>query len=486
MPNLFSGINLALRALLSHQLAIEVTEHNVANANTPGYRRQEAVLTTGMSYPRPGLHSGSLRYQVGSGVDVDRIRRFNLEFYDGRYRLEVAESKRWEMQSEVLRQVEVSLAETSSDGLIPKLDAFWTGWQSLSSDPSNSALRQDLTERSTDLAMAFNRRAITLAALRKDQDLAIQQRVEEINDLTGQVARLNGEIANVKAAGGQPNDQLDERDRVLDRLAELGGAVSSIQKNGEVLVSLGGHALVIGSKIFSLASGPDPANGGLSTITWAEDGRAFKPSRGEIAGLLEARDTAIPRQLAGLNQLAYELATRVNAIHQTGSGLNGSTLGSPAGYDGNFFGSFSTSGYDPKVPYALELKVDQDILDDPANIAAAALGRFPGDGSKAVEIAELHYKTVMGGGTTTLNGYYTGQISQLGLEVKGAQARAKDRKLVADSLAGLAESVGGVSLDEEAANLVKSQRAYQAATRVLTAVDEMIDRIINGMGLVGR
>jgi flagellar hook-associated protein 1 FlgK len=486
MPNLFSGINLALRALLSHQLAVEVTEHNVANANTPGYRRQEAVLTAGMSYPRPGLHSGSLRYQVGSGVEVDRIRRFNLEFYDGRFRLEVAESKRWEMQSDVLRQVEVSLAETSGDGLIPKLDAFWAGWQSLSSDPSNSALRLDLAERSANLAMAFNSRAISLMALRKDQDLAIRQRVEEINDLAGQVAHLNAEIANVKAAGGEPNDHLDERDRVLDRLAELGGAVSSLQENGEVLVSLGGHALVIGSKAFTLASGPDPSNSGLSQITWAEDGRAFKPGRGELAGLLEARDTTIPHQLAGLNQLAYELATRVNTIHQTGSGLNGNTAGTPAGYDGNFFASFSVAGYDPNVQYALEIKVDQDILDDPANIAAAAAGQFPGDGSKAVELAELKLKTVMNGGTMTLNGYYTGQISQLGLEVKGAQARAKDRKLVADALAGMAESVGGVSLDEEAANLVKAQRAYQAATRMLTAMDEMIDRIINGMGLVGR
>jgi flagellar hook-associated protein 1 FlgK len=481
MPNLLSGINVALRALLSHQQAIEVIEHNVANANTPGYRRQEAVLTSGIPYPSPGLHSsGGWRGQMGTGVNVNRIRRFNLEFYDGRYRQEVAEYKRWEQQSEVLRQAEISLAETGSDSLISKLDAFWSGWQALSSDPTNQVLRNDLVERSVALSQAINQRAKSLAALRKDQDLAINQRTEEINTLATQVSRLNVEITNVLAAGGQPNDHLDERDRLLDRLAEIGGAVSSQQENGEVLVSLEGHALVVGSKTFQLSTVADPGNDNLLKISWAGDGLPFNPKRGELAGLLEARDDILrDQQLGGLNNLAFALADQVNTLHRTGYSLNGKTADTPPGYDGNFFEAFSTQGN-----YALEIQVDQDILADSANIAAAAANAAPGDGRRATDIFNLQYQIVLN--NSTLNGYYTGKIGELGLKIQGATTNARDRKVVSDSLASMAESVGGVSLDEEAANLVKAQRVYQAAARLMTAMDEMLDKVINGMGVVGR
>jgi hypothetical protein len=150
-----------------------------------------------------------------------------------------------------------------------------------------------------------------------------------VNALAGQIARLNVEIANVKSAGGEPNDHLDERDRLLDRLAELSGAVSSIQENGEVLVSIGGHALVIGKTAFKLTVALDPANDDLAAITWEADGEPFKPARGELAGLFEARDATIPDQLKGLNTLAYHLADQVNTLRAR-IRLDGSTGTPPA------------------------------------------------------------------------------------------------------------------------------------------------------------
>lgn len=490
MPNLFSGINLALRALLSHQMAIQVTEHNVANANTAGYRRQEAVLTAGATYARPGLSSGNLRNHLGGGVTVDRIRRFNLDFFDGRFRAETSEAKRWALQSEVLSQVELSLAETGSDGLTARLDAFWSGWQAVSSDPTNLALRSDLRERGVALAQAFNSRVKSLNALRQDQDLAIQQRVDEINSLAGQIARLNAEVVSVKAAGGEPNDNLDERDRLLTRLAELSGATSSEQENGEVLVSVGGHALVIGTQVMQLTTQADSTNENLREIIWT-DGQDFKAARGELAGLLAARDEDIPRYLSALNELAFNLASKVNEKHVAGHGLNDS-LGV------NFFARFSVNpddpldpnnpnnSFDPAYDYALQLQVDARILADVSKIAAApgTSTNAPGNGNLAGEIADLRTATLMKG--TTFNGFYSDTVAGLGLDLKGAQTRAADRQLLADSLDGMAESVGGVSLDEEAANLVKSQRAYQAAARMMTALDEMLDTIINGLGVVGR
>ena len=190
-----------------------------------------------------------------------------------------------------------------------------------------------------------------------------------------------------------------------------------------------------------------------------------------MAGLLDARDRVIPDQLGALNNLAFNLAAQVNSLHNTGYGLNNAT-----GLD--FFTPFTSTNY------ALEISVSSD-MDDLNNIAASTTADSPGNGNLAVQLANLREATVMNGNTTTMNAYYTGKVGELGSEVSNASRRAEDRKTVADSLNTLRESASGVSLDEEAADLVKYQRAYQASTRMLTAFDDMMDRVINGMGRVG-
>lgn len=465
MP-LISGIHLALQAILSHQQAIQVIEHNVANANTPGYHRQEAVLGAGQPYPSPRMWGGTIPGQMGTGVVVNRIRRFTLDYFDGRYRREIAASKRWELKRDMLQQVELTLAETSEDGLIHKLDAFWNSWQMVSSDPSNIPIRAELRETANALVAGLNGRFLSLKALRDDQDLAVQARVDEINHIATQVGRLNVEISHILGAGDQPNDLMDSRDELLDRLAELTGAVAHNQENGEVLVSVNGHALVVGSEAFELITTSDPL-----AISFVQDGIALVPKSGELAGLFEARDV-ISDQMDGLNDLAKELVDNVNALHQAGYGLNGT--------QGDFFKPFTTTDY------ALEIELDPNI-NDLNNIAAAQGLDGPGDGNNAIEIAKLQSLPVLiDGDTQTLNQYYTTKIGQLGLELRGATSRARARSIVSDSLAMQRESVVGVSLDEEAVNLVKAQKAFQAAARLMTTLDSMLDRIINGMGLVGR
>jgi flagellar hook-associated protein 1 FlgK len=473
MSTLFSSVNLALRALLTHQQSIQVTEHNVANVNTPGYRRQEAVLTAGLPYPSPQLTGSVFAGQMGTGVMVDLVRRFNMEFYDGRYRRELGETKRWSLEQQVLSQVESTLSETGEDSLVSKMDAFWSGWQALSNDPTNMALRADLKEKANNLVGALNWRANALIQLREDQDLAIQSRVDEINSISGQIAKLNAEIASVKGAGDQPNDLLDNRDQLLDRLAELSGATVNIQENGEANVTIGQHALVIGSRTFSLTTAPDAANFNLTKITWQEDGLDFDASRGELAGLLDARDRVIPARLDALDNVANTLATRVNQLHQTGYGLNNAH-----GLD-----FFDLTG--PTTHHALNIRLSTN-LDDLNNIAASTTTDSPGNGNLAGTIARVQEELLMSGNSASITQYYTGKVGEFGLEVSGAETRSRDRQTVVDSLSSMRESATGVSLDEEAANLVKSQRAYQAASRMMTAIDDMLDRVINGMGLVGR
>ena len=485
--NLFAGINLALRAVLAHQQAIEVIEHNVANVNTRGYRRQEAILVAGLPYAPPGVVRDTYPGQMGQGVRVDTIRRFHLDFFDRRYRGEIAAQKRGEASRDILRQVEATLVENSPDGISNKLDAFWEGWQTLTTDPTNMALRSDLRERGDGLTEAFARRAQSLRDLRTDQDLAIRQRVIDINEMADHVGRLNAEIARVKSTGDEPNDLLDERDRVLDTLAEVTGATSYIEPNGEMVVSINGHALVVGTKAFQLTTqvvnNPPPTPAGtpgqdLAQIVWA-DGFAFSAPSGELAGLLDARDRVIPNQQIALDLTALEVANQVNALHQTGFGLP------PLNATGfNFFDiSGSAAG-----GVALSIRLDSTI-DSAAGlnyIAAGSAADVPGDSTNALRIANLSTGLFFNGGTTTINGYYTTSVGQAALELETVENETADRTLVAKSLDQQRESVGGVSLDEEAAKLVQTQRAYEAAARMMTTVDQMLDRLINGMGLVGR
>lgn len=474
--SLLATLNTAARSLSAQTKVVEVIQHNVANANTPSFHRQQAVLKAGTPYGDIRFISSTGEGQMGTGVVVEQIKRFNLQFFDGRYRLELGASKQWEAYQGVLQQVEAILAETSEDGLTNKLDAFWSGWQLLNSDPSSLALRADLRDRAVALTNAFNRRAEQLQNSRADLDLTIKDRVEEINSIARQLAELNQEIPRVRALDNEPNDLLDERDRLLDRLSEISGQQAFDQENGENIVSIGGHALVVGTQTFELVTTPDAANENLLRIDWA-DGQPFTATTGELRGYLDARDQAITDQLDGLNQLAQVLSDQVNALHLIGYNMANPAV--PSGLD--FF------TIDDATHQALTIHISVDIKNDLENIAAAETAdSAPGDGNMARRISDLQVaQLIIGGDTTTMNGFYTGKIGTLALETQRAERNFKNLETIVRSLSNQREAVNGVNLDEEAINLMQSQKAYNAAARVLTAIDEMIDRIINSTGRVG-
>jgi flagellar hook-associated protein 1 FlgK len=221
--------------------------------------------------------------------------------------------------------------------------------------------------------------------------------------------------------------------------------------------------LVAGHESFQLSTSNDP----VTQISWA-DGQTLHPATGELKGLLEVRDQVIPAQIAGLNQLAGSIISEVNTLHGDGYNMYGAT-------DIAFF-TGTTAG---------SMKVNP-ALSDPKMIATAAAAGDPGDGSVAKTIATLRTAPFAGLANSTAGSFYNTQVIRLGLEVQTATNLAKEHDVQLDALDGQRESIAGVNLDEEAANLVKAQRAYQAASRVITVLDEMLDQIINKMGLVGR
>lgn len=465
MPTISSGISVALQAVLTHSQVLEITEHNIANASTKGYRRQSAILTTETPNSINGADHGIGAGQRGNGVTIDRIDRFNLAFFDGRYRAVSAEAQSWEAQSGILSHLESILAENSDDGLLPKLDQFWAGWQALSNEPTSTSLRAIVLDDASALATAFNRRATQITQMRSDQNLAVAGKVEEINSLASQIAQLNGNISRVISVGEQPNDLLDKRDLALDRLAELTGAVSSEQKNGEMLVSVGGHVLVMGQDTFKLEVRTNPTDTSVVDAYW-NDGQKLTPPSGELKGTLDVRDRVLVDQLTGLNTMSAGLIAQVNTIHSGGYGLNNAT-------GLNFFNGTDASS----------ITVNSTL--DANSIATSSAANQAGNNNIALQITALKTVKGMKAGTATLNDFYNTQITELAVTTKRASDNSYQHGLIVNALGNQRESVVGVSLDEEAANMAKAQKAYQAAARVLTAYDDLLDLVINRMGRVG-
>ncbi len=465
MPTISSGISIALQAVLTHSQVLEITEHNIANASTAGYRRQSALLVAAAPTSINGADHGIGAGQRGSGVSIDSIQRFNLAFFDGRYRAVSSEARNWDSQNEILSQLEAVLAETTETGLTSKLDQFWAGWQSLSNDPANLSLRAVLLDNATTLATAFNQRVTQINQLRSDENMAVSSKMDEVNSLASQVANLNGEIARVLSVGEQPNDLMDKRDLALDRLAELTGAVSSEQKNGEMMVSIGGHVLVVGRDSFALETRPQTGDSSVVDIYWS-DNQKLVPTSGELQGIFEARDHVMVDQLNGLNAMASGLISQVNAIHVTGYGIDNA-------HGLNFF-----NGTD-----AASIAVNSTL--SASSIATSSAINQQGNNSVALQITALKNFKGMNSGTSTLNEYYNSQVTKLAVAVRRASDNSYQHGLVEKALGDQRESVAGVSLDEEAANMAKAQKSYQAAARVLTAYDDLLDLVINRMGRVG-
>jgi flagellar hook-associated protein 1 FlgK len=307
------------------------------------------------------------------------------------------------------------------------------------------------------------------------------------------MAALNVEISRVRSLNNEPNDLLDERDRILDRLTEITGVQSYTQENGETIVSLGGHVLVVGSKANALTTVVDPANSNLTAIEWADDGLSLNVMSGELEGLFDARDVVIVDQMTAMDDLAQTLHDQVNQLH-----IHGYSINNPMGFvpppppaplpvDAtayNFFDLQATPG-----SIASRLILDSHITDPTdglGNIAAAAgPGYAPGDGNQALAIANLQTALVLNANSTSMNDFYTQQIADLGLQVSHAKNTAADHSSIMDSLEQSRDDVSGVSSDEEATKLLESTKAYNSAARVLTAIDDMLDRVINNMGRVG-
>jgi flagellar hook-associated protein 1 FlgK len=469
MANGWMGLNTALSGLRTAQQMLDISAHNIANAGTPGYSRQRAQIVAAPPFSLPAFNRTGLPGQVGTGVQITSISRIRDAFLDTQINEQVAGSGYWTARESVLSGVEAAFPEPSGSGLGTVLSRFWSAWEDLAADPGSTAARTAVLAEAATLASRFSRDAGQLATLVTDADNQVQSAVGEVNDLAARIAALNQQIQGIVVSGDHANDLEDQRDQLLEQLNAIVPTQNIRQADGTVTVLIAGTDLVDHDRTRAITTVDDPV--GNAVPTWGSGG-SVELEGGRLKALVELRDTTLAGYVSGLDRLARQVADAVNAAHMSGV---------DAGNNRGLALFTYTAGAE-----ASSLQVNPVIGSNPSLIVASAVAGAPGDSTIAALIAGLRTSATFGSGTQTPVDAYAAFIGQMGTDTRQAAELAGNQALVVQQLQTRRESISGVSLDEEATDVMRFQQAYSASARVITAIDEMLDMLINRTGTVGR
>ncbi|HLL92661.1 MAG TPA: flagellar hook-associated protein FlgK [Solirubrobacteraceae bacterium] len=429
------GLQTALSGLLAEQQALDVTGSNIANANTEGYSRETAVLQPDPPLEIPALSALTGQgAQLGTGVNVATITRIRNTYLDAQYRTQNSALSSATTQSEELQQAQSAFNEPSSAGIASQLSAFWNSWNSLASSPTSEAAKEGVVSAGQQLANTINAlsaQLTTISTQAGEQYTALTGASGEVQDLANQIAQLNGQIKLAEEAGQKPNDMLDRRDLLLDKLSTLAQVTVTEQPDHTDTVSFGDAAkpLVEGT-----------------TVNWPQ--ALTESAGGKLGALLglTAPGGALTSYKTALDGVAETLASTVNALH------------------------VSTPFFAGKTAATLAVAVTA------AQVQASGT-KAPGGNEVAQAIAALR-----GGAAEQA---YSALVEKVGSGVKTAKDDETNLQTTVTAISNQRQSVSGVSLDEEMTNLISFQRGYQASARTLTAMDEMLETLIEHTGRAG-
>jgi len=445
--NIGNGLEIGKRAIMTHAETLKITGQNIANANTPGYSRQKLELKD-VSYD-------------GDGATTLRAYRIRDKFTDYHIRAENQSLGEWDMRSQLYGQVESVFLEPSEHGLNNTLSEFWDSWSDLANDPGSTAPRSVVVQRGAMVANSLNRLDTQLKNLRGFANDYVDDRVSQINDAAERLAQLNVQIVRVEASGEEAGNMRDSRDLLLQKMSRLANTTVIEHESGSASVLIGGRAIVDEAKVFKLET-QQVASGDMtvSNVVWADDDTDVLITGGELAGLVAMRDEIIPGIQNDLNEMTSSLIDAVNDIHSTGYGLDGST--GLAFFTGN---------------NAYDITVNDELMDDVSKIAASDTGEA-GSNSIALDIAALSDESVAAGGVT-IGAYYSDMLESLGTRSHNAIMMKENAEMVVDYLEEQKESISGVSIDEEAADLIRFQHAYQSAAQYMSVINDLLETLIN-------
>ena len=624
MGSTFSGIELGKRSIMAHTDAITTAGHNISNANTEGYSRQRVQIKEFDPLYKPDLERAERPGLIGQGVDVQSINRIRDELLDQRIVGQANQESYWDTRSKYYTMIEQIYNEPDDISIRSNMDKFWESWQELSIHPESRAARQAVVTRAETLTDSIKQRWEGLDGIGKLIDGDIEATVKQVNSLSKQIAAVNDEIVRTRAMGDNPNDLLDRRDLLVDKLSQLINVSTDQRDSDEFMVHVDGRVLVQGSVSREIDLEPRYDDTGFSKLVWADTRNDAVFKGGSLGALVELRDVDVRNEIQSLNTMTMNFADLVNDVHRnavganhvtgldffvqhpfvenangnfdrdgdgtldssfvfrftgknaldmqqqvgiegvmTLSGTNGNVqipyfhtdtvetviarindstsevkayldknnhlvlkattaqdMSNPdfvirhvedsgyflAGYAGVLNDSGAAGAYDfghsdavnalaggsqfalaPVVNPSAYIEVNAEIKNDVMSVAAGyedAAGNSPsGDGRAAVEIAAIRNTSVMVGGMRTFDDYFADTVTNVGLKGEQAETNLITQNSIMDDLRTLRDSISGVNIDEELAEIMKFQHGYNAAAKFITVWDSLVDTVINRLGV---
>lgn len=475
MTGLFGSLNTATSGLRAQQTALQTTSHNLSNANTDGYSRQRVTMNAAMPQDVAGVG------YVGTGVQISGVTRITDDYVTTQLQNEEASLSRYTQKSDVLGQLEAIYNEPSETGLSNQLSEFFVSWSNLASNPELATSKTMVVRQSETFLDTMNHMGNQMEGLAQDTVREIEKDVLDFNSTAEQLHGLNKQVFNATVKGQSPNDLLDQQDRLVGKLTELAGVDVKRDGTGRAFVSLDGKDIVTENSLSQLTS---DSEGQVSVVSEEGTEEAVALDKGSMKGLQEALDV-VNEKRADLDTFAFNLATAVNTIHT--DGIEGELT---------FFNIPSENNA------AQTISINKTLVDDPAKLHAGRSldNDVAGDGSRAKAIADLQ-NTSLGMDTAEWNynagtmsfendpegsplfNHYNDMVTDMGIIKQQSDNMVANQTDLVALLEQRRESMSGVDINEEVVNMIRYQSAFQANSRVISVVSEMLDTLINRTGV---
>ena len=461
MTSILDGLNTVQQALAAQQSALSATQRNVANANDPSYTRQVAVFVPD-------------QYEGNGGVDGFSIQVARNQHLDSSISQELQESGKQSLMSDALQQIDAVFNGTTGQGLQQALSDFFNSFSSLSTAPENLNLRQQVLSKAEALTSEFYRIYTGIQQVQLSENSELASTVDEINSITARIADLNMRVAAAEGAGSDDQFQLrDSRQQLLEQLSNLTDLSYFPTELGYITVTTRqGGVLVVGNESHDLTLAPAPG-GGLTGIQLDGVDITGSISSGKLGGLLNVRDNYAASYLNTLDDMAAGIISAVNAQHAAGIDLDGAA-------GGDFFTPFTQPAPGSNTGAARSMSL---ALNDPRKIAAAAAGSAVGDNQNSKLIAAIKDQALFSGATATASQFYASLLYQIGSDERSAEDGASVQSSVLEQLKNQRDALSAVNLDEEATNLIKYQKAYEASAQFAKVLDNLSEDIISLLGV---
>ncbi len=480
-------LNIGKSGLFASKRAMSTTSHNIANANTDGFSRQEVRQETSYTLPEGN-------YVLGTGTQIQSVKRQHDELVEKKLNQSLTGNNFDKERALQLGHVEEIFNEINSEGMNKVLNRFFNSMRELSNQPENETIRNVVKENAKIVVGDFHRIQSSLDDVRGQINKKVALAVDDINMLTKTIAKLNKEINIEEVTDSTANDLRDQRDRAIRTLAEYFPLQTHSDDQGQFVVSVEGVGSLVAGGITqelkagsAVQSGQNSADKGNVEIYFAS-----RPSvnisdnlkGGSLGALLKTRNEEIVQLEKQVDELAHGLVYSTNAIHRRGfanhpvpTDAQGNPIPNAAGRQVtgiNFF----------KEPLDMKraaeyIDLSDEIKEDVNNIATALEANKPGDNRIALAISKLQHEKILGNGTTTLEEQYLKSVGHIGLQAGKAKINEEQSGGILAQAKSVKERLAGVSLDEEAANMIRYQNSYEASAKVMRASDEMFKAVLN-------